>query len=429
MALLQVALDLINAERAITIAREAAAGGADWLEAGTPLIKSEGMDIIRRLKGLGKNVVADMKTMDVGAVEAEIAARAGADVICVLGLASDETLREAIKSAHQYGAEVMVDMIGLRDAESTVGRAVEAEKMGADYVCVHVAVDEQMKGAEPFAMVKEVAEKCGLPVAAAGGINSETAHIAVENGASIVIVGGAIIKAENVTEATRNIKMAIEKGKAISTELFKKYGRENLKEAFLKVSTCNICDAMHNRGAMRGIFPVKKGYRMAGRAITVKTMDGDWAKVVEAIDVASKGDIIVVEAGEGRRAVWGELATWSSVKKGIGGIVIDGAVRDIPEIVKSDIPVYTKKIVPEAGEPKGYGEIGCDIVCGEQVVRTGDWIVGDDTGIVIVPKEEAQEIANRALNVHERENRIREEIKRGSSLGKVLELKKWEKLR
>ena len=428
MAFLQVALDLVNAERAITIAREAAAGGADWLEAGTPLIKSEGMDIIRRLKGLGKKVVADMKTMDVGAVEAEIAAKAGADVVCILGLASDETLREAIKSAHQYGAEVMVDMIGVKSA-GMADRAVEAEKMGADYVCVHVAVDEQMKGAEPFAMVKEVAGKCGLPVAAAGGINSETAHIAVENGASIVIVGGAIIKAENVTEAAMNIKKAIEGGKAIKTELFKKYSGENIKEAFLKVSTCNICDAMHNKGAIRGISPLKKGYHMAGRAITVKTMDGDWAKVVEAIDVAGKGDIIVVEAGEGRRAIWGELATWSSMEKGIGGVVIDGAIRDVHEILKSDMPVYAKKIVPEAGEPKGYGEIGCDIVCGGQLIRKGDWIVGDDTGIAVVPKEEAQEIANRALNVHERENRIREEIKRGSSLGKVLELKKWEKIR
>ncbi|KAA0004450.1 MAG: DUF561 domain-containing protein [Thermoplasmata archaeon] len=428
MALLQVALDLINAERAVTIAREAVAGGADWLEAGTPLIKSEGIGIVRQLKTLGKKVVADMKTMDVGAVEAEIAAKAGADVICVLGLASDETLKEAIKSAHVYGAAVMVDLIGVGSSD-IVGRAIGAEKMGADYVCVHVAVDEQMKGAEPFAMVKEVAEKCGLPVAAAGGINSETAHIAVENGASIVIVGGAIIKAEDVEGAARTIKEAMEKGKAIKTELFKKYRGEEIKKAFLKVSTCNICDAMHNRGAMRDISPLKKGYHMAGRAITVKTMDGDWAKVVEAIDEAGEGDIIVVEAGEGRRAVWGELATWSSIMKGIGGVVIDGAVRDIHEIIRSDLPVYAKKIVPEAGEPRGYGEIGCEIMCGSQTVRTGDWIVGDDTGVVVIPREEAQEIANRALNVHERENRIREEIKRGSSLGKVLELKKWEKVK
>jgi len=424
MAILQVALDLVNASRALQIASEAVDGGADWLEAGTPLIKSEGMEIIRRLKKFGKKIVADMKTMDVGAVEVEMAAKAGADVVCILGLASDETLREGILAAHGYGAEILVDMIGVGDV---AGRVAEVEKMEADYVCIHVAIDDQMRGMEPFDAVKEVAEKCSLPVAAAGGINSETAHIAVENGASIVIVGGAIIKATDVTAVTETIKEAMESGTAIKTSLFKKYSGENLHEAFGKVSTCNICDAMHNKGAMRGIMPIKKGYHMAGKALTVKTIDGDWAKVVEAIDVAEEKAIIVVQAGGGRRAVWGELATWSSIKNNIGGVVIDGAVRDIHEIIKRDIPVYTKKVVPEAGEPEGYGEIGSEIVCGGQFVKKGDWIVGDDNGVVVVPRERAQELANRALNVHERENRMREEIKRGSSLGKILELKKWDK--
>ena len=426
MATLQVALDLVNAKRALQIAEEAVGGGADWLEAGTPLIKSEGMEIIRLLKKLGKKVVADMKTMDVGAVEVEMAAKAGAGVVCILGLASDETIREGIETAHRYGAEALVDMIGVGNPAE---RALQVEEMGADYVCVHVAIDEQMSGVEPFDTIREVAGKCNLPVAAAGGINSETAHIAVQNGAEVVIVGGAIIKAEDVTGATRKIREAMDSGTAVKTSLFKKYGGENLKEAFSKVSTCNICDAMHNRGAMRGIKPVGKGYHMAGRAITVKTIDGDWAKVVEAIDVAGKGDVIVVQAGEGRRAVWGELATRSSIEKGIGGVVIDGAVRDMHEITDSSVPIYARKFVPEAGEPEGYGEIGGEIVCGGQAVRKGDWVVGDDTGVVVVPRERAQEVANRALNVHERENRIREEIKRGSSLGKVLELKKWDKVR
>ena len=83
--------------------------------------------------------------------------------------------------------------------------------------------------------------------------------------------------------------------------------------------------------------------------------------------------------------------------------------------------------MPTAGEPKGFGEIGAEINCGNQIVKSGDWIIGDDSGVVVVPQEIAQEIANRALNVKEQENRIREEIKSGGSLGSVLKLKKWEK--
>ncbi|KAA0003830.1 MAG: DUF561 domain-containing protein [Thermoplasmata archaeon] len=425
MAILQVALDLINAHRAIQIAKEAIEGGADWLEAGTPLIKCEGLEIVRMLKKMGRKVVADMKTMDVGALEVEVASKAGADVICILGVASNETIKEGIKAAKRYGTEIMVDLMR---AENVVERAKEVEKMGADYVCIHVSIDEQMVGEKPFEMVKEVSKAVSIPLAVAGGINSETAPLALKNGAQIVIVGGAIIKAENVTEATRKVKEAMEKGRAIKSELFKKYGTEEIYKAFQKVSTSNICDAMHNKGAMRDISPLKKGYHMVGKAVTVKTIDGDWAKAVESIDVAEKGNVLVINAGEGKQAVWGELATWSAIKKGLAGIVIDGGVRDVHEIIKTDMPVFAKRIVPEAGDPKGYGEIGGEITCGGQKVRNGDWVIGDENGVVVVPKEEAQEIANRALHVHERENRIREEIKRGSSLGKVLNLEKWEKV-
>jgi 3-hexulose-6-phosphate synthase/6-phospho-3-hexuloisomerase len=137
--------------------------------------------------------------------------------------------------------------------------------------------------------------------------------------------------------------------------------------------------------------------------------------------------VLVADVNQGKTAVWGELATWSAKLKGLAGVVIDGAVRDYDDLVKIKFPIFTRYIVPNAGEPKGFGEIGAEITCGNQTVRTGDWIIGDDSGVVVVPQEIAQEIANRALDVREQENRIREEIKQGGSLGSVLKLKKWEK--
>jgi len=422
MAILQVALDLINGKRAIQIAREAIEGGADWLEAGTPLIKAEGVSIIRELKKLGKKIVADMKTMDVGSVEAEMAARAGASIISILGVAGDETIREVVEAGRKYGIEVMVDLMGIDDIKK---RAKEVEEMGADYLCVHTSIDEQMAGKNVFSHLKEIAGESKIPVAVAGGINSETAGEAIKNGASIVIVGGAIIKAKDVREATRQIKKAMQ-GIKVESKLFKKYTGEDIKKAFKMVSTSNICDAMHNRGAMIGIKPLMPGYKMVGRALTVRTLDGDWAKVVEAIDMADEDTVIVVEE-HGKKAIWGELATNSAIIKGMKGVVIDGSIRDVEHIKKLNLPVFYRNINPEAGEAKGFGEIGCEINCGGQRVRKNDWIIGDDNGVVVVPKEIATEIANRALNVMERENRIREEIRRGSSLGKVLEIEKWEK--
>ncbi|MEW5937623.1 MAG: 3-hexulose-6-phosphate synthase [Candidatus Thermoplasmatota archaeon] len=426
--ILQVALDMMNAHRALQIAAEAVEGGVDWLEAGTPLIKSEGMEVVRELKRRfhPRTIVADMKSIDVGGFETEIAAKAGADVVCILGIASNPTITEAVKAARQYGAKIMVDLMGCRDM---VARAKEVQELGVDYLCVHVGVDQQMVGHDPREALAAVAKVSKVPVAAAGGINSETAPEIVRLGATIVIVGGAIIKAENVADATRRVKEAITKGTAIPTELFKKYSQEGLRDAFLRVSTPNISDAMHRKGAMRAIVPrINRGRKMVGRAVTVRTVDGDWAKPVEAIDRASKGDVIVIDACAGHTAIWGELASWSSKVKGIEGVVIDGAARDIDTILDLDFPLFSRHAVPNAGEPRGHGEIGAEIMCGGVVVRTGDWIIGDESGVVVVPQENAVEIANRALDVMERENRLREEIKRGSTLSSVEKLEKWEKV-
>jgi len=284
-------------------------------------------------------------------------------------------------------------------------------------------------GGTPLSELKGLSKAVGIPIAAAGGINSETAPAIVKAGASIVIVGGAIIKAKDVADAARKVKKAITTGKKVSTDLFKKYSDKELYQAFSKVSSPNVADAQHKKGAMKGIHPrIRHGLKMVGRALTVHTVNGDWAKPVEAIDKAKPGDVIVIDACAGEIAVWGELASWSCKTKGVMGVVIDGAARDIDAIIELDFPCFSRHISSNAGEPKGYGGIGHEIVCGGIVVKTGDWIIGDESGVVVVPQEHAVEVANRALDVMERENRIREEIRKGGTLSSVMNLEKWEKV-
>jgi 3-hexulose-6-phosphate synthase/6-phospho-3-hexuloisomerase len=196
----------------------------------------------------------------------------------------------------------------------------------------------------------------------------------------------------------------------------------------MKVSTPNISDAMQRKGEMLEIKPVVNGIKTVGKALTVRTYPGDWAKPVEAIDLATPENVIVVDAAGGDKAVWGELATLSCLQKKVNGVVIDGAIRDVDEIRALSFPSFAKIITPTAGEPKGFGEINIEIKCGGVTVRPDDWIIADDNGVVVVPKETAVEIANRALDVFEKERRIKGEIKQGSTLSKVLQLKKWEKV-
>jgi 3-hexulose-6-phosphate synthase/6-phospho-3-hexuloisomerase len=424
--ILQVALDFVDLDRALKLAEEAAAGGADWLEAGTPLIKSVGLDCVRaiRKKFPRHTIVADMKTMDVGRIEVESAAKAGADVVAVLGLASDSTIEECIQAGSNYGTKIMVDLLEVPDF---LKRAKEIEQMGGDYLGLHTSIDEQMKGKISFEKAAQVTRQVNIPVAVAGGINSENACKAVEAGASIIIVGGAITKSENAREATQKIRKAIDRKISIETKLFKRVTYEDIREILEKVSTANISDAMHRQEALWQIVPVTSGVKMVGRAVTVRTYPGDWAKPVEAIDQAEEGDVIVIDAGGAGPAVWGELASHSAQEKKLAGVVIDGAIRDVADIRRMKFPAFAKMVTPSAGEPKGFGEIGVPVNIGGTKIFPGDWVIGDDDGVMIVPDKKAIEFSNRAMDVLERENRIRKEIKEGSTLGTVTELLKWEK--
>ena len=427
--ILQVALDFENLSRALLAAKEAVEGGADWVEAGTPLLKSEGLDAVRELKKAfpHQRVVADMKIMDTGAFEVEIAAKAGADLVTVLGAADDDTIADAVRGGEKYGAEVVVDLLNVPDPAS---RAQRVAALGAAAVCLHVGIDMQMAGKTPFGTLEAVAKASPIPVAVAGGLNSETVAQATRAGAQILIVGGAITKSPDIRAATQAIVDAISRRTEVATELFRRYSGEEIRVAFAKVSTPNISDALQRQGALHGLLPRLKDntVKMVGPAVTVVTRDGDWAKPVEAIDRAGPGDVLVVDAGGGTTAIWGELASWSAHGRGIAGVVIDGAARDIDAILELGFPVFSRHVSPNAGEPKGHGEIGTEVVVGGQKVRPGDWIVGDASGLVVVPRDRAAEIANRALDVLEHENRVREEIQRGSTLGKVQKLERWERV-
>ncbi|WFN34584.1 orotidine 5'-phosphate decarboxylase [Methanogenium sp. S4BF] len=422
---LQVALDIQEAGRAVPIALEAVAGGADWIEAGTPLIKSAGMDAVRRLREAfpDNEIIADMKIADTGTIEVEMAAKAGASIICVLADADDAVIQDAVRAARLYGVRLMADLI---NTGNPAERARELEALGIDIINAHVGIDQQMIGKSSLDTLSAIIGEVTIPVAVAGGLDAATAAQAVAAGAAIVIVGGNIVRSNDVTGSAAQIRAAIDDPSIVPPE--KKSTGEEIRALFAQVSAPNVTDAMHRTGAMQRIVSICGRVRMAGPAVTVQTFGGDWAKPVEAIDVAQPGDVIVINnSGDSSVSPWGELATLSAMNRKVAGIVIDGPVRDVDDIREYGFPVFATGVVPNAGEPKGFGEIGAGITCCGQTVRPGDWIVGDESGVVVVPRERAYEVARRALEVNKTERRIREEIRRGATLAAVTELLKWEK--
>lgn len=424
--LLQLALDFVDLHRALGVAREAARGGVDWLEIGTPLLKAEGLEAVRRLRAEfpSLTLVCDTKTMDAGRLEMEAAAKAGANVATVLGVAPDATIRECIEAGRNYGISIAVDLVNVADPAA---RAAQMEEWGASLVGVHCPIDQQMEGKDPFTTLRQVAQAVSIPISVAGGIHSESAARAVQSGATVIVVGGAITKAEDAEKAARRIKTVLETGVAEKTELFRRGGAGDLRELLGRPSVPNISDGHHHMRVITGLIAVVPGVHLVGRAFTVRAYPGDWAKPVEAIDRAEPGDVIVIEAGGVPPALWGELATHSALQRRLAGVVIHGAIRDTPEIRKLGFPAFARQVSARAGEPRGFGEIGVPIEIDGLLVETGDWVVGDDDGVAILPRARAVEIANRAMDRLEMENRVRKEIQAGSTLAKVVDLYKWEK--
>jgi len=427
-ATLQLALDFANLSQALRVAEEAARAGDLWLEAGTPLIKSEGLDSVRTLRAAfpQHTIVADMKTMDAGRAEVEMAAKAGANVVAVLGAASDATIAESVEAGQHYGARILVDLCEVADP---VGRAQRVEALGASIVGVHCPIDVQMTGGSPLDTLRAVAAAVSIPVAVAGGISSETAPEAVAAGASIVIVGGAITKAPDAEAATRAVLAAIATGQVAETQLYKRVGLEGVRDVLARCQTAHICDAMHRAGWLPGPRPIQPGLRCVGPAFTVWTYPGDWSQPVRAIDEAAPGDVLVIDVRGEAPAVWGEEATRSAKGKGLAGVVIHGAARDSAQIRALGFPLFCTLIAPAAGDPKGVGRMAVPLHIGETDVWPGDWIVADDDGVVVIPQGRVVEVANRALAVLERESRELSEIDAGHTLAEVGELSRWEQQR
>ena len=211
--LLQVALDYTSPWSALRTALEARVGRAVILEAGTPLIKSYGMDSVRMLSSLPGDpvVVADTKTMDTGRLELELAADAGASAATVLAAASDETIREMVEAGEEKGVAVIGDLIARDDP---VGEARRLRRLGVHSVLLHIGIDVQRRLGITAGQAAGLVEKVGAafqgPVAVAGGVKPGEAGRLAEAGASIVIIGGAITRSpsprESAGEALRSLR-------------------------------------------------------------------------------------------------------------------------------------------------------------------------------------------------------------------------------
>ncbi|MDB6127922.1 MAG: Orotidine 5-phosphate decarboxylase [Verrucomicrobia bacterium] len=196
--IVQISLDLTDRAEAIATAELARRAGVDWLEAGTPLILAEGLHGVRALRERfpGVPIVADLKTMDGGYLEAEMMAKAGATHVVVMSRAHEETIKCVVKAGRDHGVKVMGDNLA---EEDMVAGARRIEDLGCDFVIHHIGYDERRGIAasgrrmpSPLDRLREVVNAVGIPVQAVGGLSLEQAVRTPEYGAPLVVIGAPL---------------------------------------------------------------------------------------------------------------------------------------------------------------------------------------------------------------------------------------------
>ncbi|PQO39667.1 D-arabino 3-hexulose 6-phosphate aldehyde lyase [Bremerella cremea] len=196
--IVQISLDLTNIDEALETAHLAMRAGVDWLEAGTPLILAEGLHGVRKLRETFPDtpIVADLKTMDGGYLEAEMMAKAGATHVVVMARAHEETIRCVVKAGADFGCQVMGDNMV---SEDMVVGARRLEDLGCGYVIHHIGYDERRGIAargermpSPLDQLREVVEAVSVPVQAVGGLSLEQAIVCPKYGAPLVVLGAPL---------------------------------------------------------------------------------------------------------------------------------------------------------------------------------------------------------------------------------------------
>lgn len=196
---------------------------------------------------------------------------------------------------------------------------------------------------------------------------------------------------------------------------------ETISEQYKSVPTTAISDAMDGLNNLHSsIKPLKDTYKISGRALTVKMPIGDNHCVLKALDAAEPGDIIVIDAkGDLSRAVAGDFVLGMAKALGIGGFVVDGAIRDLEACKALDFPIFCKGTTIAASNKAGIGEINIPISCGGVSIEPGDIIIGDCDGVTVVPREKAEKVLADSLE------KIKKDEKREASVsGDVDAIKK-----
>jgi RraA family protein len=194
------------------------------------------------------------------------------------------------------------------------------------------------------------------------------------------------------------------------------------RKRLLALRTAILSDALGKTGAMdHDVHCFSANCRMAGPAMTLRIHTADILMIGKALSICPRGHVLIIDGqGELNTALWGGATTASARLKGLAGVVIDGAIRDVAAIRRDRLPVFARAVVPNAGGAEYAGEIDIPIQCGGVVVNPGDWVIGDEDGVVVIPTDRLASVVEKAVRLVEVEKMIDRQIRLGKDLASIL---------
>jgi 4-hydroxy-4-methyl-2-oxoglutarate aldolase len=202
---------------------------------------------------------------------------------------------------------------------------------------------------------------------------------------------------------------------------------QNIIDRYKKLPLGNICDANDHSGNMdAAIKPLDPQTKLVGEAYTVKCQPGDNLAIHKAICEAPRGSVLVVQTqGYDQCGYMGDIMALACQIRGIAGLVIDGGVRDLADIKALGFPVFARTVNAGGAIKDSLGQTACPVVCGGVLVNSGDLVVGDCDGVVVVPRAQIEKVLPAAEAIAAKEPGIRERLLAGESTIEIFDLKKY----
>jgi len=387
---LSVSLEFLHLENAIFCAEQSVSAGVDIIEVGSTLLKSTGLTSIKVLRERFPDVtlVADMKVQCNVKSEIKAVADAGANSVTISGNVSSEIWQQSLEVAKEQGVGVILDFRDIARPQQLINRGIPE-----GFQTIMLSIKEPS-----FALLQKTTSALTTPVGVQGVEEEDAIVESISLGASTIGIRFSDAKEKSIQDAVKSILKILSNAKRTFPKDPMALHEEQLLQLLEQVSPSDFCEVSERPCFLENVYPVQKYTKIAGKAATLKVWPGAEMAVLDFLMKMESRCVLVIDAGGRGAAVWGQMATEIAIKKELVGVVVYGSIKDVNKIREKGLPCYTSSITPiiAKDQDSSFSE-NCPLKIGEVFVKPGDWIVGDDTGIISISQDEIFFKTNEAL--------------------------------